>query len=74
LSRAPRRPMVRKKKPSKKEIRSYIEEAYDVRQTEWGLELFDKCNEIDWNYLLGLHLEMVELEYLLNRTEDLPND
>jgi hypothetical protein len=45
---------------------------YDARHVEWSLELFDSGKEIDWEYLLGLHLQMCELEHLRERIEELP--
>jgi hypothetical protein len=62
----------RKKKITPEEIRAFIEKMYDARTVEWSLELFDSGAEIDWEYLLGLHLQMCELEHLRERIEELP--
>jgi hypothetical protein len=72
MSRSQRRPIGRRKKVTPDEIRAYIEEAYQARQTEWCIELIDRCNDVDWAALLGLHLQLVELEHLRERMEDLP--
>lgn len=72
MSRAEKRRLGRRKRVTPQEIRSYIEEQCDLRQTEWSIELFDKCNDIDWARLLGLHLQLVELEHLRERLEELP--
>jgi hypothetical protein len=45
-------------------IRAAINEVYDSRQMEWSVEIFGEDEEIDWSYLLGLHLQMCELEHL----------
>lgn len=72
MSRAQRRPLGRRKRATPEQIRAYIEDQYELRQTEWCVQLFDHCDGIDWAVLLGLHLQMVELEHLRERLEDLP--
>jgi hypothetical protein len=52
-------------------IRAAINEAYDSRQMEWSIELFGEDEEIDWSYLLGLHLQMCELEHLQRTLEEM---
>jgi hypothetical protein len=45
-------------------VRAAINDVYDSRQMEWSVELYGEDEEIDWSYLLGLHLQMCELEHL----------
>lgn len=51
-------------------IRAAINEVYDSRQMEWSVEIFGEDEEIDWAYLLGLHLQMCELEHLQRTLEE----
>jgi hypothetical protein len=44
-------------------IRTYLGYAYDARQSAWSVELNEE-EEVDWSYLLALHLQMCELEHL----------
>ena len=71
---ARRRPATfgRKRKITPEQIRFYIEDMYQARQSEWHIELFDSGKEIDWSYLLGLHLQLCELEHLRERMEEIP--
>jgi hypothetical protein len=52
-------------------IRAAINEVYDSRQMEWSVEIFGEDEEIDWSYLLGLHLQMCELEHLQRTFEEM---
>jgi hypothetical protein len=52
-------------------IRAAINEVYDSRQMEWSVEIFGEDEEIDWSYLLGLHLQMCELEHLQRTLEEM---
>ena len=52
-------------------IRAAIDNVYDSRQVEWSVELFGEEEEIDWSYLLGLHLQMCELEHLQRTLEEI---
>jgi len=60
--RAPARSPKSRITPEK--IRAALSDIYDSRQVEWSVELFGEEEEIDWSYLLGLHLQMCELEHL----------
>jgi hypothetical protein len=62
----------RKRKITPEQIRFYIEDMYHARQSEWLVELFEPGDEIDWSYLLGLHLQLCELEHLRERMEEIP--
>jgi hypothetical protein len=52
-------------------IRAAINDVYDSRQAEWSVELYGEDEEIDWSYLLGLHLQMCELEHLQRTLEEM---
>jgi hypothetical protein len=52
-------------------IRAAINDVYDSRQMEWSVELYGEDEEIDWSYLLGLHLQMCELEHLQRTLEEM---
>ena len=60
----------RKKLVTPEQIRTYIEDMYAARQGEWSSSL--RLKNIDWAYLLGLHLQMRELEHLQRRFEEQP--
>jgi hypothetical protein len=62
-----RRAPARSRKPSRitpEKIRASLSYAYDARQSAWSVELCGEEEEIDWSYLLALHLQMCELEHL----------
>jgi hypothetical protein len=62
-----RRAPARSRKPSRitpEKIRASLSDIYDSRQVEWSVQLCGEEDEIDWSYLLGLHLQMCELEHL----------
>jgi hypothetical protein len=65
--RRPQCPSPKAKKTRKQvtpdQIRAYIEESYQLRQAEWHLQLLED-ERPDWSSLLGLHLQMTELEQL----------
>jgi hypothetical protein len=52
-------------------IRAAINDIYDSRQMDWSIELCGEEEEIDWSYLLGLHLQMCELEHLQRTLEEI---
>jgi hypothetical protein len=58
----------RKKLVTPEQIRTYIKDMYDARQGEWSSSLLHR--KIDWSYLLGLHLQMMELEHLQSKIEE----
>jgi hypothetical protein len=67
--RAPARSSKRRRiTPAK--IRAAIGDIYDSRQMDWSIELCGEEEEIDWSYLLGLHLQMCELEHLQRTLEE----
>ena len=51
-------------------IRRSFSYAYDARQSAWSVELSEE-EEIDWSYLLALHLQMCELEHLQRTLEEI---
>jgi hypothetical protein len=62
-----RRAPARSRKPSRitpEKIRASLSYAYDARQSAWSVQLCGEEEEIDWSYLLALHLQMCELEHL----------
>jgi hypothetical protein len=68
-SRRPSPPRSKRKKlVTPAQIRTYIKDMYDARQGEWASSLL--YDDIDWSYLLGLHLQLRELEHLQRRLED----
>lgn len=52
-------------------IRRSLSYAYDARQSAWSVELCGEEEEIDWSYLLALHLQMCELEHLQRTLEEI---
>jgi hypothetical protein len=58
------------KQVSPEEIRAYIEDSLRLRQAEWHLQLLED-EQPDWSMLLGLHLQMSELERLEAGVEEL---
>ena len=67
--RAPARSPKSRVTPEK--IRASLSYAYDVRQSAWSVELRGEEEEIDWSYLLALHLQMCELEHLQRTLEEI---
>lgn len=51
-------------------IWAYINDLYRCRQLEWDVELRGEGSP-DWERLLGLHLQMRELEHLTAGIEEL---
>ena len=60
----------RRKPTTPEQIRAYIEESYQLRQAEWQLQLLED-ERPNWSTLLGLHLQMSELEPLQAGVEEL---
>ena len=53
------------------DIHGFVAKMAAAREREWSNVLTDEEGP-DWEYLLGLHLQLCELEHLLYRLEDLP--
>jgi hypothetical protein len=56
------------KAASPDQIRAQLKQDYIARQTEWTLSL--EASRVDWAYLLGLHLQMIEIEHLSQSLEE----
>ena len=50
------------------EIRAQLTNDYLARQIQWSLGL--DAERVDWTYLLSLHLQLIELEYLAGSLEE----
>ena len=73
----PRRPRSQTPQPKNtprratpEQLRSYVYEMYALRQAEWQLQLLED-ERPDWSSLLGLHLQLSELERLQTAVEEL---
>ena len=42
---------------------------HDLRMVEWRALIFKRCKRPDWASLLGLYLQMRELEHMLERLD-----
>jgi hypothetical protein len=60
-----------KQPPTPQEFWAYAREIYDDRQADWQLQLLG-VPPPDWARLLGLHLQMSELERLMAGLKELP--
>ena len=49
--------------PAPSQIRAALKQAYDDRQQRWVREL--ARDPVDWTCLLGLHLQITELETMV---------
>ncbi len=58
----------RRRPASPQQIRAQLTDDYLARQIEWSLGL--DAERIDWTYLLGLHLQMTEIEHLTESLEE----
>ncbi len=58
----------RRRPASPEQIRGQLTDDYLARQIEWSLAL--DAERVDWAYLLGLHLQMTEIEHLTESLED----
>jgi hypothetical protein len=59
-----------RKQATPEQIRSYIEECYQLRQAEWHIQLLED-ERPNWSEMLGLHLQLAELERLQAGVEEL---
>jgi len=58
----------RRRRPPASQIRAALRTAYKRRQHAWAALL--ASDQLDWTALLSLHLQMVELETMLEKLEE----
>lgn len=66
-----RRRAERRVEPDPVDIYDFVAKLAGARHNEWSRVLMDEESP-DWEYLLGLHLQLCELDHLLYRLEDIP--
>lgn len=69
MKKTSRKRRLRAATPTPDQIQAYIQAMNEQHQLEWRAEL--KSSAPHWEYLLGLHLRLVELEHLESGSAEL---